>query len=224
MSSTTTRDDRTLDSESGPAATVLVPPPKLRRRPGLVAAAIVAICLGALLAGWAWTATTNTQEVLVARHTIERGSVISTDDLARVRLSADPALKPVAADQLSHVVGQRAALDIAAGGMLTPGSFTSEVVPAEGQSVVGVALTPAQAPGLDLQYGDHVRVVVTPAQGEDLPGGTPLVNDATVVGVHVSDETGQAVVDLLVPQADAAVLATRTATGNIALVLDSRER
>ena len=42
------------------------------------------------------------------------------------------------------------------GGMLTPGSFTSEVVPAEGQSVVGVALTPAQEPGLDLQYGGRV--------------------------------------------------------------------
>jgi hypothetical protein len=180
--------------------------------------------VGALLAGWAWTATTNTQEVLVARHTIERGSVISADDLARVRLSADPALKTVSASQLDQVVGQRAALDIAEGGMLTPGSFTTDVLPAEGQSVVGVALTPSQAPGLVLQYGDRVRVVVTPADGEALPAGTPLVNDATVVGVHVSDETGQTVADLLVAKADAAVLATRIATGNIALVLDSRER
>lgn len=224
MSTTATRDDRTLDRESGPAATALVPPPKLRRRPALAAAAIVAICLGALLAGWAWTSTTNTQEVLVARNTIERGSVISADDLARVRLSTDPALKPVSGNQLNQVVGQRAALDIAEGGMLTPSSFTGDVLPAEGQSVVGVALTPAQAPGLDLQYGDHVRVVVTPAQGESLPAGAPLANDATVVGVHVSDETGQTVADLLVPKADAAVLATRVATGNIALVLDSRQR
>jgi hypothetical protein len=189
-----------------------------------VAAAIGAICIGALLAGWAWTATTNTQDVLVARHSIERGAVIEADDLARVRLSADPALKPVAAAQFDQVVGQRAAMDIAEGGMLTPRSFTAEVVPGEGQSVVGVALTPAQAPGLGLQYGDKVRVVVTPAQGEELPAGTPLTNDASVVGVHTSDETGQTVIDLLVPKADATVLATRIATGNIALVLDSRER
>jgi hypothetical protein len=223
MSGTATRVDGTLNQE-GPAATALAPPPKLRRRPALIAAAIGAVCIGALLAGWAWTATTNTQEVLVARHFIERGAVIEADDLARVRLSADPALKPVSAAQLEDVVGQRAAMDIAEGGMLTPGSFTSEVVPAEGQSVVGVALTPAQAPGLELQYGDRVRVVVTPAQGEELPAGTPLTNDAIVVGVHVSEETGQSVVDLLVPKADAAVLATRIATGNIALVLESRER
>ncbi len=221
--STATRIDGTLNQE-GPAATALAPPPKLRRRPALIAAAIGAVCIGALLAGWAWTATTNTQEVLVARHSIERGAVIEADDLARVRLSADPALKPVSASQLEEIVGQRAAMDIAEGGMLTPGSVTAEVVPREGQSVVGVALTPAQAPGLDLQYGDRVRVVVTPAQVEELPAGTPLTNDATVVGVNVSEETGQTVVDLLVPKADAAVLATRIATGNIALVLESRER
>lgn len=221
--STATGVDGTLNTQ-GPAATPLAPPPKLRRRPALVAAAIGAICIGALLAGWAWTATTNTQEVLVARHSIERGSVIEADDLARVRLSADPALKPVAGSELEQVVGQRAAVDIAEGGMLTPGSFTTEVVPGEGESVVGVALTPAQAPGLDLQYGDKVRLVATPAQGDDLPDGAPLTSDATVVGVHISDETGQTVVDLLVAKTDAAVLATRIATGNIALILDSRER
>ena len=221
--STATRIDGTRNQE-GPAATAPAPAPKLRRRPALIASAIGAVCIGALLAGWAWTATTNTQEVLVARHSIERGSVIEADDLARVRLSADPALKPVAASQFNEVIGQRASTDIAEGGMLTPGSFTAEVVPGEGQSVVGVALTPAQAPGLHLEYGDHVRVVVTPAQGEELPAGTPLSTDATVVGVHTAEDTGQAVVDLLVPKVDSAVLATRIATGNIALVLDSRER
>ncbi|GAB2761916.1 hypothetical protein GCM10027020_12790 [Nocardioides salsibiostraticola] len=224
MSSTATRDDRTHDHESRPAAPPLAPPPKLRRRPALAAGAIAAICLGALLAAWAWTATTNTQEILVARQTIERGAVIEADDLARVRVSADPALRPVSASEFDQIVGQRAALDVAEGGMLTSGSFSAAVVPAEGQSVVGVALTPPQSPGLDLQYGDRVRVVATPAQGEGPPSGTPLFTDAEVVGVNVSEETGQAVVDLLVSYEVAAVLATRIATGNVAVVLDSRER
>ena len=224
MSSTATRSDKILDQQAGLAATQLVPPPKLRRRPALVAGAIAAISLGALLAAWAWTATTSTQEVLVARNGIERGSVIQAEDLARVRLSADPALKPVPASDFDQVVGQRAALDIAEGAMVTPGSFSSAVVPSEGESVVGVALTPAQAPGVPLQNGDHVRVVVTPAQGEDLAAGAPLFNEAEVVGVHVDDTTGQTVVDLLVPRADASVLAARVATGNVAIILDSRER
>lgn len=224
MSKTATRDDRTLDPESSPAASQLVPPPKLRRRPALVVVAVAAVLLGALLAAWAWTSTTNTQEVIIARHTIERGAVIGADDLARVRLSADPALKPVAASQFDQVVGQRAAYDVAAGAMLTPDSITTAVEPNGNNSIVGVALTPAQAPGLQLVTGDRVRVVVTPAQGEDLPTGSPTFSDATVAGVHVSEETGQTIVDLLVPHADAAVLAARAATGNVSLVLDSRER
>lgn len=224
MSTTTSRADRVRDDEARVASTPLAPPPRLRRRPALVATAIAAICLGALLAAWAWTATTSTQEVLVARASIERGAAIEADDLARVQLSADPALSPVAASDFDLVAGQRATVDIAAGSMLTPGSYGASVLPAEGESVVGVALTPAQAPGLDLQNGDLVRIVVTPAQGESASAGSPLVNDAEVVGVHVDDLTGQTVVDVVVPRADAAVLATRVATGNVALILDSRER
>lgn len=224
MTSTATRDGRMIDQESTPAAPPLVPPPKLRRRPALIAGAVAAICLGALLAAWAWTATTNTQEVLVARSTIERGSVIEAKDLARIRISADPALSPVAASAFDDLVGQRAALDIAEGGLITAGSTTTQVLPADGMSVVGVALTPGQSPGLDLQPGDQVRIVVTPIPGGELVSGPPAFNDAEVVGVSVDAETGATVVDLLVPYADATVLAARVATGNVALVLDSRER
>lgn len=224
MSTTATRNGRMLDRASTPAATPLVPPPKLRRRPALVAGGIVAICLGALIAGWAWTATTNTHEVLVARRSIERGALIESDDLARVRVSADPALKPLPASEFDNVVGQRAALDIAAGGLLTAEATSAAVVPPSGMSVVGVALTPAQVPSLALRTGDRVRVVVTPAQGAEPAAGAPQFSGADVVGVRADAEAGQLVVDLLVPYAEAAVLAARVATGNVALVLDSRER
>lgn len=162
--------------------------------------------------------------MLVARDTVPRGAVITADDLARVRIGADPALEPLSASDFDSVVGQRAALDIAEGSLLTAGSTSASVVPVSGMSVVGVALTPAQAPGLDLQTGDRVRLVATPAQGEDPAAGPPRFSEAEVVGVHVVDETGQTVVDLLVPHAEATVLAARIATGNVALVLDARER
>jgi hypothetical protein len=150
--------------------------------------------------------------------------VIEADDLARVRVSADPALSPVAAAELDNIVGQRAALDIAEGSMLTAESATSDLVPESGMSVVGVALAPEQAPGLSLQAGDSVRVVQTPAQGEDPPPGPPQFSEAEVVGVHVVEATGQTVVDLLVRHEEATDLAARIASGNVALVLDSRER
>lgn len=224
MTSTTTRDDRAVDHGSTPPSPPLVPPPKLRRRPALAAAAIAAICLGALLAAWAWTSTTNTQEVLVARSTIERGSVITEDDLARVRISADPALSPVAASAFNDLVGQRAALDIAEGGLITPGATTTETLPGDGMSIVGVALSAAQSPGLTLRSGDRVRVVVTPAPGGEQSPGPPAFNDAEVVEVNYDSESGVMVVDVLLAHADATMLAARAAAGNVALVLDSRER
>lgn len=224
MASTTIQDDKAIERSSAPAATSLVPPPKLRRRGSVVAGAVVAICLGALLAAWAWTATTHTQEVLAARHTIARGSVIKAAYLERLRINADPALKPLPASDYDRVVGQRAALDIAAGGLLTRGTTTSSALPPAGMSVVGVALTPAQAPGLPLQSGDNVRIVVTPAQGDETPAGTPEFSDAQVVGTRIDESTGQLVVDLLVPHADATIVAARVATGNVALVLDSGEQ
>lgn len=218
------RDDKTVRREPNSADGGIAPPPKLRRKPGMVAIAIVAICLGAVVAGWTWSATTNSQEVLVARTDIERGSIIEESDLTTGRLSSDPALTPVSADKFESVIGQRATFDIASGSALTPDSFSTASLPPTGQSVVGVALTSAQAPGLALHSGDQVRVVVTPAPDGDAPGGTPEYSDAEVVAMHVNEETGEMVVDLLVRHEDAAVLAARIATGHVALVLDSRDR
>lgn len=223
--STAISDDSTTDHGSGgPAGPPLAPPPKLRRRPALVVAAAALICLGAVLAAWAWTATTNTTEVLVARTDIARGAVIEADDLARVQISSDPALNPVPASAFDTVVGQHAALDIAGGSIVTKGAITSTVIPAKGTSVVGVAVTPAQAPSEPLQAGDQVRVVVTPAAGDAAPSGTPAFSEAEVVGTRYSEETGQLVVDVQLTAGDAATLAARAATGNVAIVLDSRER
>lgn len=224
MSNTATRYERSHVPHPPSAEPPLPPPPKLRRRPALIAAAVVAICLGALLGGWAWTATTNTHEVLAARADIERGSMIEVDDLVRVRVNSDPALNPVDAGSLESVVGQRAAIDIASGSLLTPSSYAESVVPAENMSVVGVALTSSQAPGMELQAGDQVRVVATPAEGSDAPAGASSFSEAEVVGVRLSNDTGQLVVDLLVPHAEAASLAAQIATGNVAIVLDSRAR
>lgn len=224
MTRTITQDDRLTGPEPAPAAPPLAPPPKLRRRPGIVAAGVAATCLGAILTAWAWTSTTNTQEVLAARDTIPRGAAITSEDIARVRINADPALTPLPASAYDEILGQRAALDIAAGTLLTDAAITSELLPPDGMSVVGVALTPAQAPGLALEAGAKVRVVLTPGEGAEPPAGSPAFSDAEVVGTRTDEMTGELVVDLLVPHADATVLAARVSTGNVALILDSGEQ
>lgn len=213
------------DSESAPATTPVVevtPPPKRRRQPAMVAAAVAAICLGALLSVWAYTSQSNAHEVIAVRTTVHRGEVISRDDLVSARISVDPALNPIAAAEIDSVVGQRAALDLAAGGLLTREDIASSVVPGKGMSVVGVNLAPGMIPAEPLQAGDQVRVIATPGPQGDVGAEPPAAIEATVVGVRL--DNGQTVVDVSVPYADAAELAARAATGKVALVLDSRER
>ena len=198
------------------------PPPKLRRRPVLIAASVAAISLGALASMWAYQSTSDAQSVLAVRQTIERGDVITADDLMTVNISVDPALKPLSADQTSSVVGKHAALDMSAGGVVTQDQVTEQALPAKGSSVVGIALTPGMLPANQIRVGDKVRVVVTPGQQGEMPTGQPDSIEAVVVGVAKDETTGNAIVNVQVPNNEGPMLAARAATGKVALVLDSR--
>ena len=202
----------------------LAPPPKLRRRPALIAASVAAICLGALASLWAYTSSSNAHEVLAVRNTIQRGSVISADDLMVVRIGVDPALKALPADQSSAVVGKWAALDLAAGGVVTADQVTSTNTPPKGDSIVGISLTAAMLPANQLRVGDAVRVVSTPGPSGDVTTTSPAPIDATVTGVSTDQTNNNTLVNVQVPYADAAKVAALAATGKVALVLDSRER
>jgi len=190
----------------------------------LIIASLAALLLAALGGVWLWSAATSSVEVVVAKSTVPRGAVIAPGDVAIARVSLDPTVDSIPASQLSTVVGKRAALDIAAGGLLTPADIASETVPAKGETVVGLSLVNGMLPAIPLEAGDQVRVVQTPgAQGQ--VGDTPPVTiSATVVAVTRSSDGQTTLVDLLV-RADAAPdLAARAATGKVAVVLDSRER
>jgi hypothetical protein len=218
--------DKTSPEDDAPVpGGIITPPPRLRRRPALVAASVAAICLGALLAVWAYTGASTSQDVLAVRTTVHRGELITSDDLMTAQIGVDPALKPLPASSADTVVGKRAAMDLPAGGLVTQEDVTSAVVPAKGMSLVGVSLPPALMPAAQLQSGDQVRIVATPgAQGDLATGTSPTSIGATVVGVRGPGDNGQIVVDVSVPYDQAAELAARAATGKIALVLDSRER
>lgn len=142
----------------------LVPPPKIRRRPVHIVATIAAIFIGASIAAWGWTATTTSEEVIAARTTIPRGAVITADDLTTAQISSDNTLKVVPSQDIDELVGKRAALDIAAGGLLTPEMATEDNMPPQGQSIVGISLTPAQVPAMTPRSGDKVRLVAQPVK------------------------------------------------------------
>lgn len=217
--STTAVDGRRAPSVQAP----ITPPPKLRRRPALVALGVALVALGGLAAAFLVTSVTDTESVLALRVDVDRGTVIEAGDLVVAQVGADPALNPVAADERDEIVGQRAARDLSAGSLLADGSVTEEVIPAEGESLVGVALTPAQLPGTDLRSGDVVRIVNTPRAQEEVDDQQPLSIGATVVATRNVADLGQIVVDVTVPTGDAAQLAALVGTGRIVLVVDGNQ-
>lgn len=227
----------TLDTTAQPSGSGVPPRPpadmapmgpgpvKGRRRPLVAVACLALVGLGGLLSAWAYTSTSNTQEVLAVRDTVHRGEVIDAKDLVSVRVGVDPALSPLPASELDQVVGKRAAMDLSAGGLITAADVVDEVVPGADESIVGIRLTSAAMPAGRLLPGDAVRVVSTPGeQGEVSKDKQPVSFDAIVVEVTPYLDLGETVVDVTVPADQAAELAAHAATGKVALVLDSRER
>lgn len=198
--------------------------PKVRRRPGLIAGSVVAVLLGGTGAAWAWTTSANASDVVAVRAAVQRGEVIERSDLVVVRVGTDPALKTVPGKRLDSLVGQRAAMDLGAGSLLTPEQVTGQVFPGRGRSIVGVALPEGSVPSEQLVSGDVVRIIDTPGRQAVEVVQEPTAVTGTVVSVRASETQQATIVDVLVAEAEAGRLAARAATGNVALVLDSRER
>lgn len=194
--------------------------PKLRRRPLLIAAALVLVTVGALTAAWLTTVVGHTSSVLALRDTVHRGDQITRQDLMTVNISPDPALKTVPAGDVDAIVGQYATTDLPAGGILPAGAYAATNALPAGQTLVGVSLAPGQAPSQNLTAGDRVKIVVTPRAQDDPPTSAPATIDAIVVSSRPVGDQGQVILDVSVPEAQAALLAATAATGRVAIVLD----
>lgn len=218
-------DTTTTAPSSGRAA--VAAPPRLRRSPVLALAGLGLVVIGALAAVWVYLSSSEAVESVAVRQTVMRGQTVEAGDLVTVRVSPDPALQLVPGSELDSFVGLRAALDLSAGSLLTREAVAAEVVPGEGYSVVGLALTPALMPGQPLQAGDSVRVVATPGQGGDPStfeaAGTLFGAEVVAVSTPPVEFSTETVVSVLVPEGQAADLARWASAGRVALVLDSRE-
>ncbi|PZF86511.1 SAF domain-containing protein [Jiangella anatolica] len=212
--------DQLLDPASGPPG---APVRRYRRRPALIGLGVGLLATCGAGAAYLAQSSGDTVQVLAVTDTVHRGEVLDADRLTTARAAPDPALRPVAASELSAVVGRRAATDLPAGTLLTDASLTAASLPAAGQSVVGVAVTEAQLPRTDLVPGDRVRVFGTPNQGDAPPSDPFRSVAATVLGVSDVLDSGHLVVDVVVADDVAGTLVANVATGRVAIVLDSAE-
>jgi hypothetical protein len=194
---------------------------KLQRRPLTVVLAVVLVCLGGVTGLWLWTSSSSAIEVVAVKAPVERGQLITDTDLMTVRVTPDPSLRTVPATARESLVGKRAVTDLAVGTLVSPDQVSDAVVPGAGVAVVAVPIAPGLIPAEPLKAGDTVRLVQAPAQGGEV-SVAPTEITATVLNVTPGDT--QTVVDVLVADNRAGELAARAASGNLALVLASRER
>lgn len=197
-------------------------PPALpaRRRPAMVALAVVLIAAGMLGGAWLLNRQGETVDVLAVSSQLQRGQAIGPTDLTTTTLPAETAgLATVSAADLDQVIGQVATTQLWSGSLLAPHDVAPALRPADGLSVVGVPLTDAQRPAGEIVAGDQVRIVATPQIQGEVSLEEPATFDATVSSVSVTD-SGLTVVNVQVPTNLAATLAAHAATERIALVLD----
>lgn len=198
--------------------------PRVRytRRKGVIGASVALLALGGGGAYQLAQAFSDTVEVIAIASDVPRGQVIEASDLTVAAVGPHQALTPIPSTQVSEITGRRAAADLTAGSILTPSAVTDTTIPAAGESVVGVAVTPQQLPTAPIIPGDHVRVISTPNPGDNPPKDSPESITATVLSVDHAD-TGHVIVNVIVESDTGPELAARVATGRVAVVLDSRE-
>jgi hypothetical protein len=196
-----------------------------RRRPGMIALAIVLIGAG-VLGGAALFRHVNRQfPVLMVTASVPAGSVVTAGDIGTTSVAAGPGIQLIPARQERQVVGLVAATNLRPGTLLAASDLTTSLPPKAGQVLVPLAVKPSELPASGLTAGDHL--VVVPAPGAQGSGGAPVVTGRSIAGVVEAvsrgpDQDGFEVVDLLVPAGSGPALAKEAAAGGIALVVTSR--
>jgi hypothetical protein len=199
-----------------------------RRRPAMIALAVVLIGAGILGGAEIYRDVNHQVPVLLITASVPVGTTVTAADLTVTSVAAGPGVKLVPARQESQVVGLVATTSLQPGTLLAASDLTSSLPPAGGQVLVPAALKPSQLPASGLAAGDHVVVVFTPsaqsgsgsaATASPPPRNVPAVVEAVT---RSPDSDGLDVVDLLVPELAGPGLAREAATGDVALIVTSR--
>lgn len=216
-----TTSKRARGEKTPPRPAAVGQPTKSRRRVWMIALGITIVLIGALATWYVTTTTSQTVSVLTIKSDVERGEAITQDDLTTIAIAGGQSTDAyTTASEATTVVGQVAAVDLPAGSLVTSSNVLDTLPVPEGSSIVGIALTSSQLPSYRLAAGDAVRLVDTPvAQGEP-PTEDPTTFKATVF-TTTYDETNQVwIVDVVVPNREAASIAARAATQRVSIVLD----
>ena len=212
----TRRTELSGNGQQGSTPLRLEPPRRTVQVPQLLIAVFV-VALSALVAVVLFSRAAAREPVLALAEAVERGQVVSSDNLMVVYVASDDPITTVGSEELGALVGLSAVADLPAGTILTPAHFVSRNVLDGGEAVVGLALDPGEYPTPRLAPGDLVDVVgVDPTSSEE--AGTVVVS-AEVFDVAELGTQGERFVSLLIPTEATAEVAIASSADRVRLVL-----
>lgn len=196
-----------------------LPRPVRRRRPLLVAAAVLLGVVVWLVVATGLERTSERVQVWSVAAEVSRGEVVEQAHLAPTEVAvADPSSVIAVADaRVAELVGGLWAADLPAGTLISPGLLVERLEVDAEQALVGLALPPGGWPSASLRAGDTVMVVSTGDQSGVLVDRA-TVDSVTQLGDAVS---GTRLVTIAIPRGSAAEVTAAAAAGEVALAVVS---
>lgn len=209
------------DGASAKARRAAVSPPRtpVRRRWARIAAGAGVAVLGAWIFAALYLSAGDRTDVLVVANDVERLRVIERSDLGVARLSKSPEVGSVAASRMDEFVGRVAGVDLTAGSLLVEGQVLAPGarVVAEDEAVVGVLVSPSDAPHGSLRRGAAVLVVVRPPAGSQ---GSPEQIEGWVWDASAeASSTREVAVEVVVPAGESAQVSAAAADRRVSIVV-----
>lgn len=195
-------------------------PVRARRNPRWIAIGVLAICLGALGSLLLYSQVTTSTTVIAVNRTIMRGETILATDLGQVTVGDLGGLKPLAASELTTLIGKQALMDLPQGSFVVEGSIGAPADP-EDHARVGLRLTPGRVPIAPLPAGTPVRLISVPAPNTSTAPEEISVPGQVATAPSISPD-GSRVLDVSVPVRFAATIARLAASDQLALILEPR--
>ena len=197
--------------------------PQRRWRPGLLWLGVALVAVGGLIGWRVLTSIGTTSQYLAVSQTVQIGETLTADKLTTVRITADPALKPIPAGDINSVLGRYAAVPLIPGTLLTTAQVTAERAPKPGDQLVGIGLTRDRLPAERITPGRKVLLVITDKDnaGADQKPTTsgPLTITATAVDIKAGTKDDQVLLNVAVPERDGPLVASRAAENRIVVTL-----
>ncbi|MGW7641747.1 SAF domain-containing protein [Streptomyces decoyicus] len=165
-------------------------------------------------------------QVLTVVRDVPVGAKVTDQDLGEASVALDPAVKAVLSADRDRIVGQRAAVALKTGSLLSASQVTDTTLLRQGEQLVPVGLKPEQVPASALSPGMAVQIVRVPGEGQVAKGSgdddqaQPVTARVVQVG-RPAPGSGAVVVDVAAASTDAPTLAAWVSTGNVRLLVDA---